>query len=211
MNVTTPLEKSWEASASPVEVKHIFTTQKNKKVPRPDKSHAEVLKKKKRELNSITCHSTASCMQMIWPFWKDWLAKEFENLHDCCASWGNHVHSQKSAIMHFQPKMLKPCIQRWKWETKLTEYTYLGFMNFVISTRVCCWEQTKQTRPYGICSQQMKLSELPSKVHRKLYDSMIAPVFDYGGQVRIVSLLLNRRPVKNKIYRFLWEWAGNTP
>ena len=58
MNVTTPLEKSWEASASPVEVKHIFTTQKNKKVPRPDKSHAEVLKKKEGvKLNNLSLHS----------------------------------------------------------------------------------------------------------------------------------------------------------
>jgi len=54
-DVTIPLEKSWEASASPVEVKHIFMTQKNKKVPRPDKSHAEVLKKKEMASLGVTC------------------------------------------------------------------------------------------------------------------------------------------------------------
>ena len=56
-DVTIPLEKSWEASASPVEVKHTFMTQKNKKVPRPDKSHAEVLKKEGVKLGNLSLHS----------------------------------------------------------------------------------------------------------------------------------------------------------
>ena len=72
--------------------------------------------------------------------------------------------------LHFQPKTYQALYTEMKVRDEtfqfVTEYTYLGLMNFAIPSRVCCWEQTKQTRPYGLCPQQV-----PLKVHRKLYDS----------------------------------------
>jgi len=44
-------------------------------------------------------------------------------------------------------------------------------------------DQGKQESPGLSCSQ---LGELPAKVYRKLFNSMVAPAFDYGAPVCLI-------------------------
>jgi len=73
-------------------------TQKIRKhAPIPDKSPAEVLKKEGVKLGNLSLHSLLYTDDLA-------ILEGLTCKRVWCASWSHHVNSQKSAIIHFQPK-----------------------------------------------------------------------------------------------------------
>ena len=66
---------------------------------------------------------------------------------------------------------------------------------------------------WSLCSQQRKVGELPARVYRKLYESLVAPVFDYMepqfGHTTARQQTWKRS--KTELADFLGSWEKTPP
>ena len=138
--------------------------------------------------------------------------KKLENLHDWCARWGIQVNSNESAIINFRPKTLRTQalhtelkVRNQSFQFFFKEYKYLGIiLDEFLSFQQALLLRTDQANKafWSLCSQQMKLGEVPAQVYRKLYDSMVAPLFHYGAPVwSHYCSTANLDKVQNRAYR----------
>ena len=109
---------------------------------------------------------------------------------DWCSVWGISVNSNKSAILHFRQPTLPltdaiftlgvmqiPIVKR---------YTYLG----IIVDEFTTYHDTVQAKIekatgafYAMVAQLRQIGDASHRVYKNLFDSMIAPVLDYGAPV----------------------------
>ena len=88
----------------------------------------------------------------------------------------------------------------------VSEYKYLGvildeFLSFQKALTLTTDQANKAF--WSLCSQQRKVGELPARVCRKTYDSVVAPVFDYGAPIwSHYCSTTDLEKVQNIAYRF---------
>ena len=118
------------------------------------------------------------------------MQRKLEKNFDWCTTWGIQVNATKLAIIHFRPKTHRALYTKMHVRGQnldfVSEYKYLGVIldEFLSFQKALILRTEQANRAFlSLCSQLRKVGELPARVYRKLYDSLVAPVLDYEAPI----------------------------
>jgi hypothetical protein len=120
---------------------------------------------------------------------KEGLQCQIDNLHKYCEKWKLSINIKKTKSMVFNRgnNLIKTSFNVGGSSIEnVKNFTYLGF---TISTKNCSFQNTindlslKANRAVFAIKTKMKLSQLPLKLAKKIFQSQVVPILLYGSEV----------------------------
>ena len=140
-------------------------------------------------------------------------------VHEWCSLWSIGVNSKKSAIVHFRLRSHPLTAASFTLGELVipisSHYIYLGIPldeHLTFQTAVHTRIEKSLCSFYALVGHLMKIGGSSYNVYKRLFDSMVAPILDYGAPVwSRFSSLREVEKVQNQVYRFFLGVGSKHP
>jgi len=120
---------------------------------------------------------------------KEGLQQHIDNLQEYCQKWKLNVNIKKTKSMVFNRgnKLIKSSF--YVGDTAIENVKSFKYLGFTISAKNCSFQNTiddlclKANRAIFSIKNKAKLSQLPSKLALKIFNSQVVPILLYGSEV----------------------------
>ena len=137
-------------------------------------------------------------------------------LENWCRTWKISINNEKSAIVHFRPKR-GPCssevfLFNGTSIPVVSQYKYLGIIFDEYLTFKPAAEARIEHAAKAFWAVQYALPNIPAEAFKKLFESMVAPVLDYGAPMWSHSVSKNAlEKIQQQAYRCFLRVGKKTP